>query len=449
MFHPWHDGSYLLEWMDGASFAEGLAAHSPADAHAYSDYHRTLDDLASTLRPLLLRSPPGGVRAPGDVADWLRAALHGRLANRRLAQLTDLMTLSVADYLRQWFSHPKTLAAMCGSGVIGTWAGPETPGTAYVLMHHVIGEVAGVRGGWGIVRGGMGAISEAIAASARAAGADVRTEAAVEQIRVSGGRATGVRLASGEELTADVVLASCHPRTTLLDLVGDRHLPAELATQMRTYRSRSPVVKINCVLGELPRFACLEGTDHGPRALGEFMLHQSIEEVERAWDDAKYGRAATRPFIDGCVHSAYDDSLVPAGSGHHTLSLYTQFAPYELAEGSWETEREAYYGRVMDVIGEFAPNVPGAVLHHEVLAPPDLERIFGLVGGNIFHGEMTLDQLYLLRPAAGAGAYRTPVRGLYLCGSGSHPGGGVMGSPGMLGARTALRDLRLRRLLRR
>ena len=444
LFMPFEDGSYCLDWADPARFREQLRRFSRADAAAYGDYDRTMEELVEIVRPLLL-TPPPSLELPshvGEVVDLMRLALRGHAARRRLAALTDLMTLSCADFLRQWFSHPKVLAATSGGGVIGAWAGPETPGTAYVLLHHRMGEIEGRRGAWGIVHGGMGALAEAIAASARWAGAEIRTDAEVVAIRCEGGSARGVTLASGEELDAPLVLSGVHPRTALLDLVGRDALPGELVRDLDRYRSRSPVVKINAVLAELPDFTALPGKDRVGPQHPEFMLLESLESLEAAWDEAKHGRASSEPFVDAVLHSTLDPSLVPEGSGHHTLSLFCQYAPYELAEGGWDAERDAFADRVMARIGRHAPNVPDAVLHRQVLAPPDLEARFGLVGGNIFHGEMSLDQLFTFRPAPGAGAFRTPVRGLYLCGSGSHPGGGVMGAPGYLGARAALRDRR-------
>jgi phytoene dehydrogenase-like protein len=448
LFMPFLDGTYCMDWADPRRLQEELRKFSAADADAYADYDRTMTELTEVVRPLLL-TPPPSLKVPGDLLDAARSLLRGRAARRSLPALVDLMTMSVADFLRQWFSHPRVLVAISGGGVIGAWAGPETPGTAYVLLHHRVGETAGRRGQWGVVHGGMGALAEAIAASARWAGAEIRTGAPVAAIRADGGRVRGVTLDDGTEIDAPIVLSGVHPRTALLDLVGAAELPDDLVQELERYRSRSPVVKINAVVSELPDFTSLPGKEPGPQH-AEFMLVESLDALESAWDDAKHGRASAEPFVDAVMHSVLDPSLVPEGSGHHTLSLFCQYGPYELADGgSWETERDAFADRVFERIGRYAPNLPDAVLHRQVLAPPDLEERFGLIGGNIFHGEMTLDQLFAFRPASQAGAYRTPVGGLYLCGSGSHPGGGVMGAPGYLGARTAMRDRRMRKLLRR
>jgi phytoene dehydrogenase-like protein len=320
------------------------------------------------------------------------------------------------------------------------WGGPMSPGSAYVLLHHRMGQVAGIRGAWGFVRGGMGALSEAIASAARAAGVEIRVEAPVSAVRTLGGRARGVVLEDGTELRARAVASAIHPRTTFLDLVGADHLPGDLVREIERYRTRGSSAKVNLALSELPDFRAMPGIESGPQH-PEFILSPSIGYVERAWDDAKQGRPSEHPMLDCVIPTTMDRSLAPEGK--HVMTAFVQYAPSELAEGrSWEHERDALGDRVVDTIAEYAPNVKGAILHREVLTPLDLEHRFGLLGGNIFQGEMSLDQLYSLRPAPQAGAYRTPVRGLYLCGSGSHPGGGVMGAPGHNAARVIVRDLR-------
>ncbi len=318
-----------------------------------------------------------------------------------------------------------------------------SPGSAYVLLHHRMGAAVGGHGAWAFVRGGMGALSEAIASAARQHGAEIRTEAEVVAVRVRNGRARGVTLADGTEIEARMVLSGIHPRTTFLDLVGAAHLPEDLVRDVGRFRTRSGSAKVNLAVRELPDFTAMPGHDPGPQH-PEFIICPSIEYLERAWDDAKYGRPSKEPMLDCVIPTTKDDSLAPAGT--HVLTAFVQYAPYELAEGlSWEKEREALGDRVIETIGRYAPNLPDAVLHREVLTPVDMEERFGLLGGNIFQGEMALDQLFSFRPVPQAGAYRTPLRGLYLCGSGTHPGGGVMGAPGYNAARVALKDLRRRR----
>jgi phytoene dehydrogenase-like protein len=305
-----------------------------------------------------------------------------------------------------------------------------------------MGQVAGIRGAWGFVRGGMGALSEAIASSARAAGAEIRCDSPVARIRTVGGRACGVILEDGTEIRSRAVASGIHPRSTFLDLVGSEHLPPELVVEIERFRTRGSSAKVNLALSELPDFRAMPGIEPGPQH-PEFILSPSIEYVERAWDDAKHGRPSEHPMLD-CVIPTTKDATI-ATEGNHILTAFVQYAPSELADGrSWDRERDALGDRVIDTISEYAPNVKAAVLHREVLTPLDLEQRFGLLGGNIFQGEMALDQLYSLRPAPQAGAYRTPVRGLYLCASGSHPGGGVMGAPGHNAARLMIRDLRAR-----
>ncbi|MGH2691318.1 MAG: phytoene desaturase family protein [Actinomycetota bacterium] len=440
-FTPFPDGRSLLVWDQPQRAAQEIAKISEPDANAYLRYMNDLDRLAAFVQPLLLRSP---LRLPPSSLEDLREAgfLAGHLLRHRrsLSEVVDLMTMSVADFLDRYFVDEAVKGALCPGGVIGMWGGPMSPGSAYVLLHHRMGAVAGIRGGWGFVRGGMGALSEAIASAARVAGAEIRCDSPVVKIRAVGGRARGVILENGTEIRARAVASGIHPTTTFLDLVGGEHLPNELVEDIERYRTRGSSAKVNLALSELPDFRAMPGIELGPQH-PEFMLSPSVDYVERAWDDAKHGRPSEKPMLDCVIPTTKDPTLAPQGS--HIMTAFVQYAPSELAEGrSWDDERDALGDRVIDTIAEYAPNVKAAVLHREVLTPLDLERRFGLLGGNIFQGEMALDQLYNLRPAPQAGAYRTPLRGLYLCGSGAHPGGGVMGAPGHNAARIIARDLR-------
>jgi len=348
----------------------------------------------------------------------------------------------VADFLDQYFTDEAVKGALSPGGVIGAWGGPMSPGSAYVLLHHRMGDVV-PHGGWAFVRGGMGALSAAIASSARAGGAEIRTGAEVARVFVGAGRARGVELADGTRVGARVVVSGAHPLTTLRGLVGDEHLPDETVRDLGRYRTRGASAKVNLALAELPDFTAMPGTEPGPQH-PEFIICPSIPYLERAWDEAKYGRPSEAPMLDCVIPTTKDPTLAP--EGRHVLTAFVQYAPYDLEEGrTWEEEREALGDRVVETIGRYAPNVPGAVLHRQVITPLDLEREYGLVGGNIFHGEMSLDQLFSLRPTPGLAGHRTPIRGLYLCGSGTHPGGGVMGAPGHNAARVVLRDLTKRR----
>ena len=321
-------------------------------------------------------------------------------------------------------------------GVIGANGGPRSPGTAYILLHHCMGGVAGHRGLWGFVRGGMGAVSEAIAASARAAGAEIRTGAAVARILVRNGRACGVALDNGDEFAAPVVASNLDPKATFLRLLDARDLPDDFVGAIRRFRSEGTSCKINLALSGLPRFSAYPETP-GPQHRATMHICPSIEYVERAWDDAKYGRPSERPLLELTMPTMYDPSLAPAG--RHIMGIFLQYAPYTLRQGTWDELREPFGDRVISLIEEYAPGFRSLVLERQVLTPLDLERRFGITGGNIFHGEMSLDQMFCLRPVAGWARYRTPVRGLWLCGSGAHPGGGVMGAPGYNAAREILR----------
>ncbi len=445
-FMPFPDGRHLIYWEDPRRAAEEIARFSGADAEALADYDRTLGELVQVIRPLLDRIPPQlPLRNSSDLREAMGLGGHLLRHGRQWAKLADIFTMSVADYLSQWFTDEAVKGALSPGGVIGAWAGPESPGTAYVLLHHRMGEVAGHRGGWGFVRGGMGGLSEILATAARTFGAEIRTSEDVAAIRVGSGRVRGVVLADGTELAADRVMSSAHPATTLLGLVGRDHLPPELVTEMERYRSRSGSAKVNLALAELPNFTALPGTELGPQH-PEFIINPSLQYLQRAFEQAQSGRWSQSPMMDCVIPTTKDDSLAPPG--RHILSCFVQYAPRDLVGSSWEAERELLGDRVVALLGEYAPNLPSAVLHRQVITPLDMERDFGLVGGNIFQGEMSLDQLFSFRPASQAGAYRTPVGGLYLCGSGTHPGGGVMGAPGRNAARLVLREARARRVRR-
>jgi len=329
-------------------------------------------------------------------------------------------------------------ATMAASGIIGTFLGVRSPGTAYVLLHHYMGEIDGAFRSWGLSRGGTGAISLAIAAAAREAGVEIRTEAAVSQILVNNGSASGVVLANGDEIRARTVASSVDPNLTFLKMVGADHLPDEFVEAVRRYKFRGSSGKVNMALDALPDFTCLPGA--GPHLRGAISISPSVDYMERAYDAAKYGRYSRRPYVDVVIPSLTDPSVAPPGK--HVMSCFVQYAPYHLKEGTWDEQREAFGQTVLDTLAEYAPNIKDLVLHRQVLTPLDLERDFGLTEGNIFQGELTLEQLFFLRPAPGWAQYRTPIRNLYLCGSATHPGGGIMGAPGRNAARRMLTDVR-------
>jgi phytoene dehydrogenase-like protein len=348
-----------------------------------------------------------------------------------------LMTMSAVDFLDQWFETDALKATMSASGIIGTFLGVRSPGTAYVLLHHYMGEIDGAFRSWGLSRGGTGAISNAIGDAAREAGAEIRTEAPIAKILLKNGQAKGVVLENGDEIYADIVSSSVDPRLTFMRMVGEEHLPGDFVDDIKRYKFRGSSGKVNLALDGLPDFKCMPGP--GPHLRGAVSFSPSVEYMERAYDDAKYGRYSRRPYIDMVIPSLTDPSIAPPGK--HVMSCFVQYAPYNLKEGSWDDKREDFGDTVIDTIAEQAPNIRDIILHRQVLTPLDLERDFGLSEGNIFQGELTLEQLFFLRPAPGWAQYRSPIRNLYMCGSATHPGGGIMGASGRNAAMEILKDL--------
>ncbi|MGH7697635.1 MAG: phytoene desaturase family protein [Candidatus Dormibacteria bacterium] len=446
-FMPFPDGRGLYYWEEVHRAAAEVAKFSAHDAQALLDYDRTLGRLVGLVRPLLDRAPPRLARpGPGDLVSALGLGAVLARHRRDLSQLADILTMSVSDFLGQWFDDPSIKGALAPGGVIGAWAGPHHPGTAYVLLHHRIGEAGGQRGGWGFVEGGMGALADIVATAARRQGAEIRTGARVARIIVAQGKARGVALDDGTELRSERVISAVHPRTALLELVGAEHLPPAVTRDLERFRSRSGSAKVNLALAELPDFSAAPGKQPGPQH-PEFIINPSIDYLEAAWQDGLAGRWSRSPMLDCVIPTTKDPALAPPG--RHILSCFVQYAPIQLAQGGWEQERDRLADRVIEVLGSYAPNLPSAVIHRQVVTPEDMERDYGLLGGNIFHGEMSLDQLFSLRPTPSLAAYRTPLRGLYLGGSGSHPGGGVMGAPGRNCALAVIRDWRWQRWRRR
>jgi phytoene dehydrogenase-like protein len=373
-------------------------------------------------------------------ADTLRLAWqHRGLDVRTIADVTRLMTMSIADLLDDWFESPQVKGALAVNGVIGTWAGPYEPGTAYVMAHHSIGDVGdGHLGNWGFQEGGMGAVSAAIERAARSHGAEIRTGARVAQVIVEGDRAAGVVLDNGDEIRARVVVTSLHPQTAFLAHVGRENLPDDFVSDIEHWKSRSGVVKINLALAELPDFTADPGTSLGEHHTGSVEMAPSMEYIERAFQDAREGRAAARPFSDGVIPTSFDKTLSPEGT--HIMSLFTQWVPADWHTQPHTEEIRAYADRMIDCYNEVAPNFKSSILHTDIVGPYDMEHDYGLVGGNIFHGELSLEQLFHMRPAPGYADYRTPVPGLYYASSATHAGGGVCGIPGMQAAKAAIAD---------
>jgi phytoene dehydrogenase-like protein len=437
-FVPFPDGTSLTLWGDVERDAAAIGRFSERDAAAYEAFDRYFDRVARLLKDLLFVVPPNmNLR---DLPKW--AATAGRFrkwSGRDLHETVRLFTMSAADFLDEWFEDERVKGALATQAIIGAWCGPMTPGSAYVLMHHWIGEVDGHAGAWGWVKGGMGGISAAMARAAEAAGAEIRTDAEVDRVAINAsGRAVGVALADGSLVRAQRVVSCAHPVTTYLSLIGEERLPGDVVRDVRRYRTRSGSVKLNVALSELPAFPAWD--QEGDPHKGLVAVSPSIEYLERAWDDAKYGRMSEHPYVEVVFPTAHEpEGLAPRGK--HLMLGFSQYGPYELAEGSWDQGgRDDYAARVLKALGEFAPSLESVVEHLEVLTPRDIEERFGLIGGNIMQGELTPDQLFSFRPIPGHGDYRTPVAGMYLCGSGTHPGGGVMGVPGRNAASVILRD---------
>jgi phytoene dehydrogenase-like protein len=439
------DGDYLWRVNDHGRTVRELRRWSQGDAEAYDEYGRLMVEIARFVRPILSMAPPDPGRL--DPREWLPVARLARsfndLSGDQRAAFIQLMTMSAADFLDQWFETDPLKATMSASGIIGTFQGIRSPGTAYVLLHHYMGEIDGVLRAWGIPRGGTGGVSEAIASAARSFGAEIRTEAPVEQILTRGDEVTGVVTRSGEEVTARVTLSSVDPRQTFVRLVQPGLLERSFLDEVDHYRYRGSSGKVNLALDGLPDFTCLPGA--GEHLRGAISFSPSIDYMELAYDDAKAGRFSRRPYIDMIIPTLVDPSMAPAGK--HVISCFVQYAPYRLVDGDeWDdARREAFRETVIDTIEERAPNIRRLILHAQVLTPKDIEDRFGLSEGNIFQGELSLEQLFFSRPVPGWARYRTPLRNLWMCGSATHPGGGIMGAPGRLAALQVLRSLRTRR----
>lgn len=436
-FVPTEDGDYMAFWPDEASTREEIKRHSALDADTYPEFSQMMYEMAFAVKPIQGMVPPDPL-APG--LDGLRTLLdlarHAQsLDPKKFYQLSKLMTMSASDYLDEWFETDVLKAITAVNGIIGTMLGPKSPGTAYVLLHHYMGELDGAFTSWGFQRGGTGAVSEAIAGAARSFGAEIRCQARVAEVIVKNDRAVGVALENGEEIYAKVVVSGCDPRVTFLKLVEAKHLPADFVRSIQNFKFRGSSGKVNLALDGLPKFTSMPD----PALLqGMMEISPSIDFMERAYDDAKYGNFSRRPFMDVIIPSTIDPSMAPPGK--HVMSIFVQYAPYELAEGTWEEKREAFGDAVVNTLAEFAPNIKDLILHRQVLSPWDMEQMIGLSEGNIFHGELTLDQLFFLRPTPGWANYRTPLRNYYQCGSGTHPGGGITGGPGRLAALEILKE---------
>jgi phytoene dehydrogenase-like protein len=442
-FQAFPDGRAITVYADDAKKSyDSIAQFSKKDADILPDWEAWLKGVADVLGPLLLQVPPKlGSMKIGDLIEQAKTGWKTRkLGVRGVGDVTRLFTMSVTDLLNDWFESDAIKGMLTVNGVIGTWAGPDEPGTAYVMLHHSIGDVGdGHLGSWGFQQGGMGGVSDACRRSAESFGAEIRTNARVSKILVQNGRAVGVTLENGEELRAPVVVSAIHPKIAFLDLVDRYELPADFVRDIETWKTRSGVVKINVALSELPDFIAAPGKELQEHHTGSVELCFSPQYAEEAFQDAHIGRTgAIRPFVDGTIPTSLDKHLAP--DGVHIFSMFSQWVPDDWNQEPHREELESYADRAIDTYTQLAPNFKGAVIDRQVIGPYDMEQELGLIGGNIFHGELSADQLFHMRPAPGYADYRTPIKGLYHGSSATHAGGGVNGIPGWQAYRQAKKD---------
>src|ERR1700752_5394534 len=438
---PMPTGDYLWRVNDHAKTRREIARPSKLDAEAYDEYGKAMVEMARFVTPILNMPPPAPM--PLDPRELMKLVFLGKrfraLADVDRYNQVQLMTMSAVDFLDQWFETDVLKATMAASGIIGTFLGVRSPGTAYVLLHHYMGEIDGAFRSWGFARGGTGAISNAIAAAAREAGVEIRTQAPVAHIRVGGGQTNGVVLANGDEIEATLVLSSVDPRLTFMKMIGEEHLPEDFCVDLKRYKYRGSSGKVNLALAGLPNFKSMPGP--GAHLRGAISISPGVDYMERAYDEAKYGRFSRRPYIDMVIPSLTDPSVAPPGK--HVMSCFVQYAPYKLRPGlHWDQLKDDFGNTVIDTISEYAPNLKNIIIEKMVVTPLDLEREWGLSEGNIFQGELSLEQLFFLRPVPGWAQYRTPIKNLYMCGSATHPGGGIMGANGRLAALEILKDIK-------
>jgi phytoene dehydrogenase-like protein len=442
-FQAYPDGRAITIYADDHQKSrESIEQFSKRDADTLPKWEAWLKGVADVLGPLLLSVPPKvGSLSIGDMLPQLQSAWKMRkLGVRGVGDVTRLFTMSVTDLLNDWFESDAVKGMLAVNGVIGTWAGPDEPGTAYVMLHHSIGDVGdGHLGSWGFQQGGMGAVSDSIRSSAESFGCEIRTNARVQKILVRGGRAVGVALEDGTELRAPVVVSAIHPKIAFLDLIDRHELPADFVWDIERWKTRSGVVKINVAMSELPDFKAAPGKEVQPHHTGSVELCFSPEYAERAFQDAHMERKpAVAPFVDGTIPTTLDRKLAPEGT--HVFSMFSQWVPDDWTDAPHRDELDAYAKRTFDIYNELAPNFNDAIIDYQVIGPHDMEQELGLIGGNIFHGELSVDQLFHMRPAPGYADFRTPIRGLYHGSCATHGGGGVNGIPGWQAYRMAKKD---------
>jgi phytoene dehydrogenase-like protein len=449
-FTPLPDGRYLLMGPEQGLNQREIAKFSARDAARFGDYESLLERVAKTLEPVLSQTAPDVLPMPRDwrsiglakrlrdgKSAWQLYQSMGRLG-RDLPEAVELLTGSARAILDRWFEADVLKATLATDAIIGAFAPISAPGSAYVLLHHVMGEAGGARGVWGYVQGGMGGLANALERACADLGVVIEREVEVTRIRTTGGKAQGVALADAREFSAPVVASSIDPHWTFERFLTPDELPSDFLAAVQRIDYSSASAKINLALAEAPAFTACGDSTVGPQHRGTMHIGPSLDYLERAYDDAKYGRPSAEPILELTMPTSVDDTIAPAG--RHIVSIFVQYAPYKLAEGDWDSIKESFADRCIAKLAEYAPNVPGAILHRQILSPLDLERTYRLTGGNIFQGAMAMHQLFSFRPVAGWADYRTPIAGLYLCGAAAHPGGGVMGACGRNAAREILRD---------
>jgi phytoene dehydrogenase-like protein len=440
-FTPLPDGRYLLMGPDKEMTHREVSKFSSNDAKNLPRFEAMLERVAAFLEPMLMETPPNPwSTAPGNLARLAKTAWNFHKLGTDGQQAIEILTGAANPILDRWFENEEVKTTISTDAIIGAFATPSMPGTAYVLFHHVMGECDGVRGVWGYVRGGMGALADAISAAASEHGAEIKLGAPVSRILVKEGRAAGVVLANGDEYRARRVVSGVDAHVTFLRLIDSKDLPADFVESVKHLDYSSASCKINLALSEPPNFTCLPGIGIGPQHHGTIHISPNRNYIEKAFDCAKYGYISENPVIEATIPSSIDDSLTPKGK--HVMSMFTQYFPYKLAPdaGTLEENKRRYAERCIDIMTEYAPNFRKSVLQYQVLSPVDLESCFGLTGGNIMQGAMSLSSLGFMRPLPGYANYRTPINGLYMCGAATHPGGGVMGACGYNAAREILRD---------
>lgn len=438
-FSPFLDGRYLILGSDKQSEVNEIAKFSPKDAERYPEYERMLERVAAVIEPTLMQKPPN-IAKPSilDLAGMAKLGRGMQKLGPRIGEAVEILTGAARPILDRWFESEELKATLATDAIIGAFAPPSMPGTAYVLFHHVMGETNGKRGVWAYVRGGMGGLTQALARAAADLGVEIRTDAEVSKILTNNGAVRGVALANGDEYAARAVASNADCNVTFNKLLGRELLPPEFAAAIDRISYESASAKINVALDRLPDFTALPGIEAGPQHRGTVHLCPDQDFIERAYDDAKYGHPSREPVVECTIPSAVDETVAPPGK--HLMSMFVQYAPYAPKDGPWSAaSKDAFADRCFDIIERYAPGFQNSVIDRQILMPPDLENMFGLTGGNIFQGAMTLDNLFMFRPAPGYAGYRMPVRGLFLCGSAAHPGGGVMGAAGLNAAKEMLK----------